>query len=304
MYSACCLAVVAAVSGSGLRTSAESVRGLELEVAELTRKLSEASVALQQARQSTAIGLRGDAEAVPKGAYLESCKGCVMFGETLDCSCGNGAGAQVQTSIAPWASCDMPLNITNEDGFLTCDWKEDIPPPRIGNLTYFGKGSLPDIDQTCRILKDTTFFAPQYKKRGDPLASIVLTVADGLTGEAAMEDVANQCCTKCTNTTLCRAWTVDSDGSTCHMGSTASTAYPLTGATSGYPLKSDAASYCQMIWQNGGGRPWGDLHTAKGVSCTHIPARGTDGKVGSFPRKWSDVKNRQRGEAWLFSPSR
>jgi|EP01047_Picozoa_sp_COSAG01_P067717 hypothetical protein len=58
-----------------------------------------------------------------------------------------------------------------------------------------------------------------------------------------------------------------------------------------------------MIWQNGGGRPWGDLHTSKGVECAQLAAHGSDGNVSSFPRRWTDVKSRQRGDAWFFVPS-
>jgi hypothetical protein len=73
--------------------------------------------------------------------------------------------------------------------------------------------------------------------------------------------------------------------------------------TSGYPLKADAAGYCQFLWKNGNGRPWGDQHTSKGVQCAQLPAHGQDSDPKSFPRQWSDVKNRQRGEAWFFYPS-
>ena len=73
-------------------------------------------------------------------------------------------------------------------------------------------------------------------------------------------------------------------GSGCQLASTAATAYPVSHMISGYPLKADPASYCQFLWKNGNGRPWGDLHTAKGVQCAHMAAHGSDSKPSSFPR--------------------
>ena len=54
-------------------------------------------------------------------------------------------------SISPAQSCDMPWNITNEGGHLSCDWQHR-PPPRVGNLTWQADGKLPDIEATCRLL--------------------------------------------------------------------------------------------------------------------------------------------------------
>jgi hypothetical protein len=133
------------------------------------------------------------------------------------------------------------------------------------------------------------------------------------------------CCARCTNSTRCKAWTIDKDGA-CQLASSTATAFPEQGAYSGYPLKSDPASYCQvtrargsarhpavrasphspprwqMLWVNGNGRKWGDQHTASGVACASLPGKGSDTAVGSFPRKWADVKGRSRGEAWFFYP--
>ena len=151
---------------------------LELEVVALTRRLAEAQVALQYARQGSGPA-QADPEGVPPGAYLASCSGCKLYGETLDCSCTNANGGRQRSSIAPWVSCDTPLNLTNEKGFLTCDWT-DVPPPRVGNLTYFGKPTLPDIDKTCRTLEATTFFAPQVQSPPSHIPVCVCARARGL----------------------------------------------------------------------------------------------------------------------------
>jgi|EP01047_Picozoa_sp_COSAG01_P067718 hypothetical protein len=218
------------------------VHELELEVVALRRLLTEAESKLHAAKAKaqlsaaaagpvshTPTGRAGGPAPppshLPPGAYLESCTGCQMYGGTLSCQCATssgGGGGRNPSSISTTFSCEAPLNITNEGGHLTCDWKS-VPPPRVGNLTYFGAGTLPDIDKTCRILTDTTFFAPQYKTRGDPIASITLE-ARGLGDDkhARMQDAIGQCCRKCTADAACRAWTVSKDGGTCHLGSSGS----------------------------------------------------------------------------------
>ena len=61
-------------------------------------------------------------------------------------------------------------NITNENGHLSCDWKQ-VPPPRVGNKT--GQGLL-DPDHTCRYFHHYSFVAPQFKVPADPIRSFVL----------------------------------------------------------------------------------------------------------------------------------
>jgi hypothetical protein len=63
------------------------------------------------------------------------------------------------------SACRRPAALSNEDGYLSCDWKE-VPPPRVGAISY-GR----TIDTTCRYLPHTTFIAPQYKGPGDPFVT-------------------------------------------------------------------------------------------------------------------------------------
>ena len=58
--------------------------------------------------------------------------------------------------------------VQNTDGYLTCAWRR-VPPPRVGNLT-----AHKNENASCRVLHHTTFLAPQYTHKGDPIARIPL----------------------------------------------------------------------------------------------------------------------------------
>ena len=64
--------------------------------------------------------------------------------------------------------------------------------------------------------------------------------------ETVRDAATMECCDTCTKNTECRAWTMDSAATGCQLTSTAATAYPVMHLTSGYPLKADAATYCQV----------------------------------------------------------
>eukprot|EP01052_Picozoa_sp_SAG31_P007086 SAG31_NODE_333_length_17527_cov_6.972056_13_plen_635_part_00 len=289
----------ALASSAGDDGASAAVSTLEAQRAQLWRALQENEVNLRLAK-AAALPSEGK-QMPPPGPYQKTCEGCVMFGDALRCdACQAGQGKTVPASISPAHSCDTPWNITNENGFLTCDWRAR-PPPRVGNLTWQSNGKLPDIDQTCRLLVDTTFVAPQFRMRGDPFEVHPVAPVPPPDGRRFPVNV-EACCALCTNSSKCKAWTIAKDGS-CQLASSTSTAYPQAGAYSGFPLKSDPAGYCQMLWVNGNGRKWGDQHTASGVACAQLPANGSDAAVGSFPRKWADVKNRDRGTAWFFYPT-
>ena len=143
----CC---VAAAAGAGAAaadaTDAGSLRAAEQKVLALRDQLAGAERRLHAERVAAASVVGAppprNASAPPPGAYLKTCTGCVMFGETLACSCTGGPSGSRKTSIAVAKACDVPLNITNEAGFLTCDWKATNPPPRVGAMTLFPNGSV------------------------------------------------------------------------------------------------------------------------------------------------------------------
>ena len=181
MRRALLLAAAAAAALPGAAEAQSREAELAREVLSLRSQLAAAERRLHEERAlSRALSGAPDAavpppahngSAPPPGAYLQTCKGCTMYGETLACVCSGK-----RTSIAPWQACEQPFNITDEGGFLTCDWRQR-PPPRVGKLTVWPNGSLPDIDSTCRSLIDTSFVAPQYTKRGDPIAALQLPAA-------------------------------------------------------------------------------------------------------------------------------
>ena len=131
-----------------------SLRALEKEVLALRTQLAGAERRLHAERVAAASAVGAppprNASTPPPGAYLKSCTGCVVFGETLACTCRGPSGSR-KTSIAVAKACDLPLNITNEAGFLTCDWKATNPPPRVGAITLFPNGSVREILGLCRL---------------------------------------------------------------------------------------------------------------------------------------------------------
>jgi hypothetical protein len=243
----------------------------------------------------------------------------------------NASATMVATSIRPRSTCANPDNIsTNAHGYLSCQWR-DAPPPRVGNLT---RGGADDIHLTCRILHDITFMAPQYSRDGAVLSAHPI----GNTSAGHQAQRCCDLCTAYNrrrdgsgsgsadnNSTTCRAWTimgrrwVDPSSSSnfaingsmavCYLIETATTAYPASAGMgqwgpqasnviSGFPLASDAGSYCPALWIDGTSLPYGDEEMAAGVSCATLAGKGSDDQPVSFPRKWAGY----RGNAWFFLP--
>ena len=94
--------------------------------------------------------------------------------------------------------------------------------------------------------------------------------------------------------------------------------YPDPRAVSGYPLHSDAASYCQHGNDNRlVAKPWADSKMRPNIACSSISPAGRgppppdfgaeeDGvknETSHFPRAWSaTTAGAQRGQAWMFYP--
>ena len=122
-------------------------------------------------------------------------------------------------------------------------------------------------------------------------------------------DFKKSCCDACTNHTGCRAWTVSVDDGFCDLVSSAGTAYPSLYGVSGYPLKSDPASYCAHDWDGmDGTKSWMDPDMGGGgeIECASIPPNQVGNAVADFPRKWRDDsggRKGDRGTAWFFFPT-
>jgi hypothetical protein len=73
------------------------------------------------------------------------------------------------TTAMSLSACAQPPYVYNRNGYLSCDWK-DAPPPRVGSLI----GNLSNDSATCRVLKQYTFTAEQYRRDREPLAVLPL----------------------------------------------------------------------------------------------------------------------------------
>lgn len=149
-----------------------------------------------------------------------------------------------------------------------------------------------------------------------------------------------ECCDKClAYGEQCKGWVVHPAAGSCSLVSTTTTAYPSLVAIAGYPVQSDAASYCTSVFSGEGdpGQPWADEQLAQGTTCGSIqpqlltpPTLLVDtvstkaeptgaarnrthghkyGERHSRPdspvaptRSWRDSHGNTRGTAWLFYP--
>eukprot|EP00747_Dinoflagellata_sp_TGD_P016990 gnl/TRDRNA2_/TRDRNA2_125517_c0_seq1.p1 gnl/TRDRNA2_/TRDRNA2_125517_c0~~gnl/TRDRNA2_/TRDRNA2_125517_c0_seq1.p1 ORF type:complete len:466 (+),score=60.84 gnl/TRDRNA2_/TRDRNA2_125517_c0_seq1:86-1483(+) len=114
------------------------------------------------------------------------------------------------------------------------------------------------------------------------------------------------CCAMCTaandkaNSTVCRAWTLDSITNQCILSQSSNTAFPVNSSTAGYPLAADPASFCTEVRADTFDK--GDVydrHMLSDVACRFLPPTNDGSK---FPLSWMDSSNRSRGTAWLFYP--
>eukprot|EP01043_Picozoa_sp_COSAG02_P022596 COSAG02_NODE_1179_length_14040_cov_8.036439_5_plen_782_part_00 len=113
-----------------------------------------------------------------------------------------------------------------------------------------------------------------------------------------------ECCTRCRlYGKKCKGWVVQPAAGSCSLVSTTTTAYPSLVSIAGYPMHSDAASYCTSMFTEGGeGGPWADEHLAQGTTCGSIQARSSPSIAAGPTRGWSDSHGNMRGAAWLFYP--
>ena len=131
-----------------------------------------------------------------------------------------------------------------------------------------------------------------------------------------------ECCDKCVAYgEQCKGWVVEPAAGSCSLVGTTATAYPSLVAIAGYPLHSDAASYCISMFSGEGapGQPWADEQLAQGTTCGSIqPLAITSAaqnrsrsqqhllrvptSAAGPTRRWSDSHGNVRGAAWLFYP--
>ena len=82
-------------------------------------------------------------------------------------------------STIPLSSCkpdpdDGKYYLSNQDGYLNCNWIEK-QPPRVGLVVNGADRKKKKHPlESCRLVVDTSFVAPQYKHVGDPLTSAPL----------------------------------------------------------------------------------------------------------------------------------
>jgi hypothetical protein len=60
-----------------------------------------------------------DPTVAPGGSYEDSCESCSVSGGILTCECSD-IGGNLQTSGVFLANCDSDVDISNQDGQLTC----------------------------------------------------------------------------------------------------------------------------------------------------------------------------------------
>eukprot|EP00035_Acanthoeca_spectabilis_P001959 m.83978 g.83978 ORF g.83978 m.83978 type:complete len:758 (-) comp11259_c0_seq2:79-2352(-) len=205
-------------------------------------------------------------------------------------------------AVGGWPGGEVRINVSNEAGYLTCDWS-DAAPPRVGEYAYSltSTHQSHQVNKNCRVIPQYTFLAPQMKRRGDPVGSVYVGTFDTL------KDQQRQCCSLCHTSSRnggapCKAWTLleaGTEAATCYFVATASTAYPTSepNIVSGYVVQSDPATLCQSKFQSNTGF-WGDRLMAPGTNCLMLPPQnGT-----AFPAWWWDGK-RDRGTSWLFFPT-
>eukprot|EP00041_Stephanoeca_diplocostata_P013261 m.232289 g.232289 ORF g.232289 m.232289 type:complete len:788 (+) comp19273_c0_seq2:129-2492(+) len=204
--------------------------------------------------------------------------------------------------VPGWASNKTHRNVTNEDGFLTCDWTRH-PPPRVGPYAFSVQSSgNKAIQKNCRIIAGYTFLAPQFKARGDPVGS--LDVSQYEAGEQK-----KQCCTAChesfrTGGPLCRGWTIlnsNRPNATCYLTAGTDTAYPTRDdqrTISGYVLHADPGTLCMAKFESQSGF-WADRNMAEQIDCRQLPPPSN--ASDAYPRWWTDGKH-ARGTSWLFFP--
>ena len=146
--------------------------------------------------------------------------------------------------VVGWPDGLAHFNITNEDGFLTCDWTE-AAPPRVGDLAFNEEDGNRVPLHNCRVLPAVTFFAPQFKTRGDPIDSQPLDI--GLKPKQQEQ----QCCQQCHNQQYmpdnnCRAWTITdfgTDDAVCWLASSKDTGgCSARAARVGVPARLRASS--------------------------------------------------------------
>jgi hypothetical protein len=150
----------------------------------------------------------------------------------------------------------------------------------------------------------------------------VIAWQDGSRWERKHPDQVGACCALCTAASAkgCRGWTVSSN--VCSLMRSVGQHYPDPRAVSGYPLHSDAASYCTHGNDNREvPKPWADSKMYPAIACSSIEPKGSppppspgDGEqqtkrtdfgrhVSHFPRAWAaSTAGGQRGQAWFFYP--
>lgn len=320
-------AAVAAAEQALVRAQVQLIEAHRRQAEQQQQLLSHQQQPHHRQPMSSDVGL-------PNGTYRGLCSNCTMYDLTLACLCKGQAADLVATSIRPRSACANPDNISaNAYGYLTCEWRE-APPPRVGNLT---RGGLDDIHRTCRIVNDITFIAPQYSREGavllsHPIGNVSVehqaqACCDLCTahtrGSSADGSVAAE--GKSEGGKSCRAWTIlgrhwadpsnptdfaiNGSNAFCHLVNTAATAYPASSGMgqwgpeasnviSGFPLASDAGSFCPALWIDGTSLPYGDEEMALDVGCATLAPHGSTDKPSAFPRKWEGY----RGNAWFFLP--
>lgn len=163
--------------------------------------------------------------------------------------------------------------------------------------------------------KITVQFDNQQSSTGIADANLtVIAWQDGSRWERKHPNQVGACCALCTSTQGCQGWTISSN--VCTLVRSIGQHYPDPRAVSGYPLHSDAASFCQHGNDNKlTPSPWADSKEYPDISCSSInpkrhppaapgpsPARNGSG-VSYFPRAWTaSTAGGQRGQAWLFYP--
>lgn len=146
-----------------------------------------------------------------------------------------------------------------------------------------------------------TFFAPQFKNRGDPIQ----TYSVGYTNDAQQQK--KDCCMQCherkqSGATPCKGWTITNVGTNfakCFLSAHSNTAYPTAddSTVSGYVLSADPATLCMAKFESNTGF-WGDTQMAAGINVAKVSSTN---RSGAFPRWWWDG-SKDRGRAWAFFP--
>jgi hypothetical protein len=319
----------------GSQPSYEELRQLTERQAQQLREQQRQLDLLEGARRllsvepSPAVVRQGELP-LPPGPYNATCTRCSRFGDSLWCDCLRDSTRKWEQSALTLSSCRGGANatVTAPGGFLSCDWRP-APPPRVGNLTA-GKAS-----ERCRYVPHTSFVAPEFKHPGDPLATVVLNTSwpwhDAGSAEdrdVESEQEARACCKLCKARRGCKGGTSTTAGEppppaqpcatppcppaerghrVCQLVSQTATAAASLTSYSGYPITSDAASWCESNQANL------NVGVPPGVRCGSLaPRANASGSAADFPRAWATLggpraggggrRRIERGRAWLFYP--